>query len=876
MSEDNLVRPALDRVALATRELRAYLRLACELDEQGAVRSAIRQRIGEVADAMDPADQASFIALLHDMARALRGAGGATTLMAAVLSGLGDPDSAAGAALAAGPRPYTMTSHGGVTQNWTPRMMVAFALSDAAGDWKPTAATGAQAAQLAAVASHGLMRDQAPGLLEAAQAAWRNGTYDAEWDKAVQRLAARANQPFIPWGLNQSALIAALKAPDRIEGSPWLGPLRAPMTEALREGGAWADILQHVLAGDGGAKPGKAFAAKAEQMLAGIGADQFRERVIGWLEQHPLDPQLPDPDADALKQLIWFVGACGEAAALPLSRLAQRCFVKVPAIGARSVKLGNAALAALGMIEPPTAGAAEPDRLRQRVKYPSVQKQIEAALSVAAKRAGLTAEDLAELAVPDFELQPDGTVRIGTAAGGGVLSLVDGRRVDLAWQDAAGKLQASPPAALKQAEPALVKDLTERRRALEAMLSGQISRIERFFEEDRHWDGATWTARYLRHGLLGPLSRRLIWRVERPDGTSAAMLPTATGLVDADGRDVALGAADTVRLWHPIDASVDEVLAWRVAIIARGIVQPFKQAHREIYRLTDAERETATYSNRFAGHVLRQHQMLALAKSRFWTGTLQGSFDGANDPTKEYTAHGLCVAYGAEGIEGADGDLSPTGICIRVATGRVAFSKLTPPGSRRAHMIAVVKMAEAARRGAVSPLAHGRLSLTVRLEDVPPRLFSEAMRDVDLFVGVASLGADPTWQDGGPDGRFGDYWRIFAQAELSESGAVRGATLAAILPRLKIAELCTLEPRHLVVRGRLKTYRIHIGSGSIFFEPEGQYLCVVQDRRGHDDDVVLPFEGDAMLSMILSKAMLLARDDLIKDTSILSQLGRYP
>jgi hypothetical protein len=51
--------------------------------------------------------------------------------------------------------------------------------------------------------------------------------------------------------------------------------------------------------------------------------------------------------------------------------------------------------------------------------------------------------------------------------------------------------------------------------------------------------------------------------------------------------------------------------------------QPFKQAHREIYVLTDAERNTRVYSNRFAGHVLKQHQFNALCGVRGWRNKLQ-------------------------------------------------------------------------------------------------------------------------------------------------------------------------------------------------------------------------------------------------------------
>ena len=74
-----------------------------------------------------------------------------------------------------------------------------------------------------------------------------------------------------------------------------------------------------------------------------------------------------------------------------------------------------------------------------------------------------------------------------------------------------------------------------------------------------------------------------------------------------------------VSLWHPIDHREREIVAWRDWLAARQIVQPFKQAHREVYLLTDAERRTRTYSNRFAAHVLRQHQYHALAQARGFT-----------------------------------------------------------------------------------------------------------------------------------------------------------------------------------------------------------------------------------------------------------------
>lgn len=50
-------------------------------------------------------------------------------------------------------------------------------------------------------------------------------------------------------------------------------------------------------------------------------------------------------------------------------------------------------------------------------------------------------------------------------------------------------------------------------------------------------------------------------------------------------------------------------------------------------------------------------------------------------------------------------------------------------------------------------------------------------------------------------------------------------------------------------------------------------LCIVPAPAG-GVNVRLPFEGDNMLSIILSKAATLAADDKITDPSILSQLER--
>ena len=158
------------------------------------------------------------------------------------------------------------------------------------------------------------------------------------------------------------------------------------------------------------------------------------------------------------------------------------------------------------------------------------------------------------------------------------------------------------------------------------------------------------------------------------------------------------------------------------------------------------------------------------------------------------------------------------------------------------------------------------------LEQIPPLLFSEVMRDVDLFIGVTSIGNDPTWQDEGPQGLYSQYWREYSFGELGTQAQARKDLLSRLLPRLALAKTCTIEGRFLKVRGALRTYKIHLGSGNILMEPNDQYLCIVQDQ-GKGDGIFLPFEGDTRFALILSKAFLLSEDARITDPTITRQIG---
>jgi hypothetical protein len=116
-----------------------------------------------------------------------------------------------------------------------------------------------------------------------------------------------------------------------------------------------------------------------------------------------------------------------------------------------------------------------------------------------------------------------------------------------------------------------------------------------------------------------------------------------------------------------------------------------------------------------------------------------------------------------------------------------------------------------------------------------------------------------------------DYWRAGSFAALPPSAEVRRDALSRLIGRTAIADRCTMTDRFLVVRGDLRTYKIHLGSANILMEPNDAYLCVVSGRDPHAG-LFLPFEEDGRLALILSKAFLLANDTAITDPSITRQL----
>lgn len=623
-------------------------------------------------------------------------------------------------------------------------------------------------------------------------------------------------------------------------GDPWsdlvIADLQALPTDLQAH---WQALLTHAQDSDKSA-PTQKWLKMANQFIEPIGVEAVHDRLQQWFEwanQVPGSYQFSDRNSLILKGLVWCCLCYTDQPMIQtIADFADTCFKKLPGIGPRALKVGNACVYLLSQT-PGLYAVAQLDRLQQSVKNKTIQRQLEKAFRTAAERAGLSREDLVELAVPTFNLDADGSLQqtFGTAIA--TLQIMGSRQVSLSWSKD-GKALKSIPTEVKRDYSTEFKAFKRQADELQKVLQTQAKRLENLYLNPRSWELTTWRDRYLQHPLLTHLARQLIWQFHH-DRTFQTGIWHQGHWVDRTGQAMTPPDSAQVTLWHPIQSAAEDVLAWRTWLEEQHISQPFKQAHREIYLLTEAELETNTYSNRFAAHIIKQHQFNALCKDRGWGYSLQGGFDGYNTPTLTLPQWQLQVEFW---VDPAGEDMSEAGIHLYLSTDQVRFYNLQREQQR--------------------------------LVDIPAIVFSEVLRDVDLFVGVCSIGNDPNWHDRGETADYQDYWWNYSFGDLSTSAQVRRELLTRLLPKLQIRDRCQITDTFLIVQGDLRTYKIHLGSGNILMEPNHQYLCIVPARgeAKTGDRVFLPFDGDSTLSVILSKALLLAADTKINDPSILSQI----
>lgn len=648
------------------------------------------------------------------------------------------------------------------------------------------------------------------------------------------------------------------------EGEKQLDPGQGPWSQLvfdelktketiLRSG--WEALLAHCKTLEPAA-PSAKWKKRADELVQAIGENEATRTLVRWLAIGPTPGQSaearsPIEDSQYQKGLLWCLASLpAEQVAVPLADFGLACLRKIRMLGAVSQKVGLAAIQALGAMASREA-IAQLTRMRARINYATARRLIDKSLQSAAEKMGVTVDELEDYAVDGFGLNEQGSWRGKVGDAEASLALLGDGRVRVVWKNTEGNIVPSVPSSVKKQFPDEVRSVSTKAKGLEQAYRAQKSRLEAALLSTREIPLRHWQQYFVEHPVLGSLGRRLIWVFRKAQGSEQSALWLDGRMRHFSGKPAELSGARKVRLWHPLSTDLAERQGWRDFVFQHGVRQPFRQAFREFYEMTDGERETRLYSNRFAGILMRQHQFASLCKERGWDYRLMGAhFDGGHAPTKKLDAWKIHAEFYVDLPADRNpalrdsglGEHSPAGIGMFIGSDQVRFYR------------------------------EGR---EIAVEEVPALVYSEIMRDVDLFTSVCAVGEDETWSDQGDRG-VGVLTKPFDPTQIAAILSLRADLLSRILPHTKIADRARVEESWLEVRGQLGTYQIHLGwsGAALMTEKSARWLRIPQKilaqvELGLDDLLV---DLDYRTETVLRKAYVLAEDGKIDSPELIRQL----
>lgn len=346
----------------------------------------------------------------------------------------------------------------------------------------------------------------------------------------------------------------------------------------------------------------------------------------------------------------------------------------------------------------------------------------------------------------------------------------------------------------------LVKELKEqKRRGRESLEKAMMEAVSFGAEELINIAG---------NPVLSPMLFNLVWTDEKQNG----FLQVQEGRLTLKllGGEVKIPDGEQLRIAHPHDLRMSgEWAGYMHSLYTEKRTQPFKQVFREYYPMTEDERQEGMISRRYAGYQVQPKQTVALLKGRGWTVDYE---------------EGLQKVFYRENL------------IVRM----YALADWFSPADMEAPTLETVQFFD---RNTGKP---------VEMEKVPPILFSETMRDIDLVVSVAHVGGvDP---------------------EASHSTVEMRVAIAKELAALLRLSNVSWVGSHAKIEGKLANYSVHMGSGVVHAEGVGMIaiLPVHSQARGR---IFLPFaDDDPKTAEIMSKILLLAEDRKIRDPAILEQI----
>ncbi len=352
-----------------------------------------------------------------------------------------------------------------------------------------------------------------------------------------------------------------------------------------------------------------------------------------------------------------------------------------------------------------------------------------------------------------------------------------------------GKVLKAIPAALRKS--AFVEELRSAAKRLREQRSRARQSLENAMVRGDLFDAGELAA-LEKNPVLSPLVNALLFRRDKEIGFRKEF---KTG---------------KLAIAHPVDLLDSGRWAeFQRYAVENKLKQPFKQIFRELYTLNEDEKQSGAISRRYAGNQIMPKKGMAMLRTRGWTVDMETGLQKVHHRA-DVTAR------------------------IFAQADWFAPSEIEPPTLEQLQF------------------EHRRTGKLIPFSEIPPVLFSEVMRDLDLLVSVAHAGGvDP---------------------EASHSTVeMRAALIGSMLPLFKLKNV-RIEKSHAFVKGEYGDYTVHLGSGVCHKQAAGMIhiLAVQSQTRGR---VFLPFlDDDPKTAEIVTKVLFLAEDKKIKDPNILNRI----
>ncbi|BFH63365.1 DUF4132 domain-containing protein [Paenibacillus azoreducens] len=370
-----------------------------------------------------------------------------------------------------------------------------------------------------------------------------------------------------------------------------------------------------------------------------------------------------------------------------------------------------------------------------------------------------------------------------------------------------GKLLKSVPARFKK--NGYIEQLKQAKSELTDQFRRAKRELERSMEEQSRFR-ASELAALAASPVLRPLVSTLVFKADQQLGYFTSAVDGTLRLVEPGGEAWVLAGKDGLTIAHPLDLyESGDWSDYQRDLFERGIRQPFKQVFRELYLVNEDERAGKAGSRRYAGHQVQPSKTVALLRGRGWTVSYESGLQKVH-----YQENIIATIY--------------------------AMADWFSPADSEAPTLETVEFLDR------------KTYKTIPVDQIPPILFSETMRDIDLVVSTAHVGGvDP-------------------EASLTTI-ELRKVIVEESLRLLKLDNV-KLDGNFARIEGKLGEYAVHLGSGVAYKQGTGA-LNIIPVHSQHRGRLFLPFlDEDPRTAEVLSKVVLLAEDNKIKDPQILVQL----